>query len=184
MSDATQVSEAKMKKTIENFKKTLAGVRTGRASAGLLNHIIVDYYGTQVPLKQLAGISAPEARLIVVQPYDKGAIQAIEKAIMSSDVGIQPQSEGGIIRLPVPQLTEERRKDLSKMIKKEAEEYKVAIRNARQDAMKDIKKNLEDKTISEDQKKNQEESVQNLTNKYSKDIEALLTAKEKEIMEV
>ena len=184
MSDTGKIIEAKMKKTIESFRKSLAGIRTGRASASLLDTIIVEYYGTQVPLKQLAGVSAPEPRLLVVTPYDKTAVQSIEKAIQTSDLGLQPMADGGVIRLPIPQLTEERRKDLVKHVKKEGEDFKVALRNLRQDAMKDVKKGVDDKTITEDQKKNKEEEIQVIINKYSKEIDTLLAAKEIEIMEV
>lgn len=184
MADLVKTSEDRMKKTIENFKKSLAAVRTGRATPNLLDHVVVEYYGTQVPLKQLASISAPEPRLLVIQPYDKNSIQGIEKAIMTSDLGIQPSSEGGVIRLAIPQLTEERRKELVKLVKKETEEYKVAVRNIRQDAMKEIKKELDGKTISEDQKRNKEELIQKLTDRHTKETESLLAAKEKEVMEI
>ncbi|MFC1559695.1 ribosome recycling factor [Candidatus Margulisiibacteriota bacterium] len=184
MTDLAKNSEDRMKKTIDNMKKSMAAVRTGRAAPSLLDHVVIEYYGTKVPLKQMASVSAPEPRLLVIQPYDKSAIQSIEKAIMTSDLGIQPASEGGVIRLSFPQLTEERRKDLVKLVKKEAEDYKVSIRSIRQDAMKEIKKELDDKKISEDQKKNKEDAIQKLTDKYTKDVEGLLAAKEKEVMEI
>jgi len=184
MNDILKTSEEKMKKTIDNYKKGLAAVRTGRASPALLDHVVVDYYGTTVPLKQLASVAVPEPRLIVVQPYDKSSVQNIEKAIQTSNLGLQPRSEGGVIRLQIPQLTEERRKDLVKVVKKEAEDYRVAVRNIRQEGMREIKKELDEKKISEDIKKNKEDSIQKLTDKYVKDIDALLAAKEKEIMEI
>jgi ribosome recycling factor len=177
-------AEEKMKKAIEVAKKNFAGVRTGRASAALLDHVTVEYYGTKVPLKQLAGVSVPESRLIVVQPYDKNSTKLIEKAIQTSDVGINPVSEGGKIRLPLPALTEERRRELVKLVKKEAEDARVALRNIRRDAIAHLKQKKEAKEISEDAEKNQEEATENLVKKFSAEIDTLLKAKETEIMEV
>lgn len=184
MADIIKEAEDKMKKAVENAKKNFAGVRTGRASASLLDHITVEYYGTQVPLKQLASVAVPESRLIVVQPYDKNSVKMIEKAIQTSDVGINPISEGGKIRLPMPPLTEERRKELVKIVKKEAEEAKVALRNIRRDAIAHLKKQKDEKHISEDMEKNQEEATQKLVEKFSAETDTLLKHKEAEIMEV
>jgi ribosome recycling factor len=184
MPDIIKDAEDKMKKAVENAKKNFAGVRTGRASASLLDHITVEYYGTHVPLKQLASVAVPEPRLIVVQPYDKNSAKMIEKAIQTSDVGINPISEGGRIRLPMPPLTEERRRDLVKLVKKEAEEARVSLRNIRRDAIAHLKKQKEEKHISEDMEKNQEEATQKLVEKYSAEIDTLLKNKESEIMEV
>ncbi|MBU0687041.1 MAG: ribosome recycling factor [Candidatus Margulisbacteria bacterium] len=184
MSDVISQAEQKMKKAFDVVKKNFSGVRTGRASAALLDHVTVEYYGTKVPLIQLAGISVPESRLIVVQPYDKNSVKLIEKALQTSDIGINPVSEGGKIRLPLPQPTEERRKELVKVLKKEAEEGKVAIRNIRRDAMTQLKKQKDAKEISEDAEKNQEEAVQKLVDRFTKEIDSLLKTKEKEVMEV
>lgn len=177
MADVIKESEAKMQKAIEALKKNFAGVRTGRANPALLDPIQVDYYGSMVPLKQLSSVSAPEPRMLVVTPYDKGAAQAIEKAISSSNLGVNPKNEGGVIRLILPELSEERRRDLTKIIKKESEESKIAVRNVRRDA-------LSEKAATEDEKKNLEKKIQELTDKVTAEIDKLLAAKEKEILEV
>lgn len=184
MSDAVQDAESKMKKGVENTQKKFAGIRTGRANPSLLDPVMVDYYGTLVPLKQLANISIPEPRMIVVQPYDKGAMKDIERGIQKSDLGLSPMVDGGIIRLPLPALTEERRRDLVKVVKKESEEGKVAIRNIRRDAMDALKKMKDKKELSEDVAKTKEDQLQKLTTRYTEEIDKLLAAKEKEIMEV
>jgi len=184
MQDVIKESEQKMQKAIENLKKNFSAVRTGRANPSLLDHIHVDYYGASCSLKQLATVSAPEPRLIVITPFDKNAAQAIEKAIQTSDLGINPKNEGGLIRLILPEPSEERRKELVKVTKKEAEEAKIAIRNVRRDANEALKKQKADKTITEDIEKMQDKKVQDLTDKSAKEIDALLAHKEKEIMEV
>jgi ribosome recycling factor len=177
-------AEEKMKKTIESVKKVFASIRTGRATPSLLDHITVDYYGAMVPLKQLANVSVPEPRTLVIQPYDKSSIKDIEKAIQKSDLGLPPNSEGGVIRLNMPQPTQERRNDLVKTVKKEAENSKVAIRNIRKDFITEIKTKFESEKWSEDRKKNEEDAIQALTNKYIAEIDKLLVAKEAEIMSI
>ena len=171
-----------MKKSLESTRKYFASMRTGRASPGILDSITVEYYGTTVPLKQLANVSVPEPRQLMVQPYDKGSIADIEKAIMKSDLGIQPRTEGGVIRLPLPQLTEERRKELVKLAKKAAEEGKVSLRNIRRDGHEAAKGGVGGEKVSEDAKKQLEEKIQKLTDKYSKEIDDLTKNKEEEIL--
>lgn len=177
-------SEDRMKKAIDFLTKDLASMRAGRANPGMLDRIMVDYYGEPTPLNQLANITVPEARLLVIQPWDKNSIADIEKAILKSDLGINPSNDGNVIRLAVPQLTEERRKDLVKVVKKRAEEAKVAIRNIRRDANELIKQAEKDKLVSEDEAKKGTEEIQKITDKGVKDIEAILQAKEKDLMEV
>ena len=177
-------SESRMQKALETLRKNFAAVRTGRANPALLDHVQVEYYGTSVPLKQLASVAAPEPRALLVTPYDKGASQAIEKAIQSSDLGVNPKNEGSVIRLTLPEPSQERRKELVKVVKKEAEDAKIALRNVRRDAIETLKKQKADKTITEDAEKQQDKKVQELTDKYSAEIDKLLAGKEKEIMEV
>lgn len=184
MEDVLKESEAKMQKAIEILKKNFSAVRTGRAHPALLDHIQVEYYGSKAPLKQLGQISAPEPRMLVITPYDKNSNQAIEKAILASDLGINPKNEGGLIRLTMPELSEERRKDLIKVIKKETEEAKIGMRNVRREAIEVLKKQKADKKITEDGEKMQDKKVQELIDKYSAEVDKLLTAKEKEILEV
>jgi ribosome recycling factor len=184
MEDVIKTAESKFKKAIEALKKNFAAVRTGRANPSLLDHVLVDYYGTKTPLKQLAGISVPEPRTIAITPYDKNAVKDIEKAIQTSDLGLPPNSEGGIIRLNLPQPTEERRKDLVKVIKKEAEDAKVAVRNVRRDVIESLKGEKKKGTLSEDAEKMKEETVQKLVKKYTEEIDKMLQHKEKEVMEV
>ncbi|MDD5593835.1 MAG: ribosome recycling factor [Candidatus Margulisbacteria bacterium] len=184
MEDVLKDSESRMQKAIESLKKNFSAVRTGRAHPALLDHVMVEYYGTSVPLKQLGQIGAPEPRMLVITPYDKNASQAIEKAIMSSDLGINPKNEGGLIRLMLPELSEERRRDLTKVIKKETEEAKIAMRNVRRDAIELLKKQKADKKITEDEEKTKDKKVQDLIDKYSAEVDKLLSAKEKEILEV
>lgn len=184
MQDVLKESEAKMKKAVEVQKHNFAAVRTGRASPALLDHVKVSYYGTDVPLKQIASVSVPDLRMMVVTPYDKNSLADIEKAIMTSDLGINPKREASLIRLYLPDLSEERRKDLVKLIKKESEEGKIAIRNVRREANDNLKKKKSAKEITEDDEKNMDKKVQDLTNKFCAEIDALLAAKEKEIMEV
>ena len=182
--DILKESEEKMKKTIEHLTKDLAAMRAGRANPAMLDRIMVDYYGEPTPLTQLANITVPEARLIVIQPWDKSSIGSIEKAVMKSDLGVNPSNDGNVIRIAIPQLTEERRKDMVKLIKKRAEEARVAVRNIRRDA-NDMLKSLEkDKSVSEDESKKGMDDVQKSTDKFIKDIDSILAAKEKDIMEV
>jgi len=184
MQDVLKETEIRMKKAIEVVKKNFAAVRTGRASASLLDHVKVSYYGTEVPLKQMASVSVPEPRSMTLTPFDKSATKEIEKAIMASDLGISPRVEAGVIRLFLPEPSEERRKELVKVIKKEAEDSKVAIRNIRRDAVETLKQQKNDKAITEDDEKVQDKKVQDLTNKHNKEIDDLFHAKEKEILTV
>ncbi len=176
--------DSKMIKTIEVVKANFASVRAGRANAGVLDRIMVEYYGTPTPLNQVAAISAPDPRTLVVQPWDATLLKAIEKAIQTSDLGINPQNDGRLIRLAFPQLTEERRKDLTKQVKKYAEDGKVAVRNIRRDAMDDIKALKKKSEITEDDQKNLEKELQDLTDKRCKDIDELCAKKEQELMAV
>jgi len=182
--DVLKESEHKMQVAVEVVKKNFAAVRTGRANPALLDHVKVNYYGADVPLKQLASISVPEPRMLLLTPFDKNASQEIEKAIMTSDLGINPKRETGVIRLFLPELSEERRKEFAKLVKKESEDGKVAIRNVRREANDSLKKKKNAKEITEDDEKTLDKKVQDLTNKYSIEIDKLLAAKDKEIMEV
>ncbi len=184
MDDTIKNTEEKFKKTIESLKRNYAALRTGRASPALLDHVMVDYYGTKTSLKQLAGVSVPDPRSMVITPYDKNAVKDIEKAILTSDLGLTPRIEAGIVRLSLPQPTEERRKDLVKIVKKESEEARVSIRNIRREAMDAYKAQKTKGTLSEDQEKIKEEETQKLVKKYTEDIEKIELQKEKEIMEV
>ncbi|NLC12164.1 MAG: ribosome recycling factor [Firmicutes bacterium] len=177
-------AEKKMKKTVEIFIKEIGTMRAGRAVPSLLDKITVDYYGTPTPLNQLAGISAPEPRLLVIQPWDKNAIGDIEKAILKSDLGLTPVNDGNVIRLSIPQLTEERRKELVKTIRKKAEEARVAIRNIRREINDAIKSLEKEGSITEDERRIGQDNVQEITDAQIKEIDLFLENKEKEIMEV
>jgi len=177
-------AESRMNKTIEHLSSDFASMRAGRANPAMVERIMVNYYGALTPLNQMANINVPEARLLVINPWDKGSIAEIEKAIMKSDLGITPSNDGNVIRLNVPQLTEDRRKDLVKVVKKRAEEGKVAIRNIRREANDMIKASEKDKMVSEDASKKGLDEIQKVTDKYIKDIDQILQMKEKEIMEV
>ncbi len=179
-----KISEEKMSKTLGILKKDLASLRAGRANPAMLDRITVDYYGTETPLQQLANISAPEPRTILIQPWDPKAISLIEKAILKSDLSINPTNDGKIIRLSVPQLTEERRKEIVKLIKKMGEESKIAVRNTRRDANENLKKLKKDGKIAEDEWKKAEDNMQKITDKHIKDIDSIIEIKESEIMEV
>lgn len=176
--------EAKMDKTIEALKRELAAVRTGRASTSLLDRITVDYYGTPTPVKQVANVSAPEPRLITIVPWERKMLGAIEKAILKSDLGLNPNNDGTMIRLEIPQLTEERRKELSKKVGKIAEESKVVIRNIRRDANDTLKKMEKKKEVTEDDSKAGQEDIQKLTDKKIKAIDEIKDKKVKEVMAV
>ncbi len=175
---------SKMEKSIISFKKDISTLRTGRANTNMLDTIKVDVYGQLMPIEQLATISVPEARLISIQVWDKGNISVIESAIQKSELGINPQIDGQIIRLRIPDLTEERRKDLIKILKNMGEKSKVSIRNIRREANEDLKKKLKEKKISEDQNKNFEKIIQKLTDTNIQNIEKILTEKEKEIIQI
>jgi ribosome recycling factor len=173
-----------MEKSVDATRHKFGSVRTGRASTALLDRITVDYYGAQTPLKQLATVSAPEARLLTVQPYDKSSIKNIERAIMESDVGLTPNNDGSIIRLQVPELTEERRKELVKVVRHLAEEGRVAIRNIRRDVMHDLRELRDAGEAGSDDEHRAEEALQKLTDEKVKELDAVLKAKEEEILEV
>ncbi len=176
--------DERMKKTIEVVKSNFAAVRAGRANAGVLDRITVEYYGAPTPLNQVANIGSPDPRTLTIQPYDMSLLKAIEKAIQTSDLGINPQNDGRVIRLAFPQLTEERRRDLTKQVRKYGEEGKVALRNIRRDAMDDIKKKTKKSELTEDDQKKLEKELQDLTDKRCKDIDDLTAKKEKELMAV
>lgn len=176
-------AEERMEKAIGSLKRELASLRAGRATPALLDRIQVEYYGTMTPLNQLANINTPDSRTLLIQPWDKSSVSAIEKAILKSELGLTPTSDGTTIRLSIPPLTEERRGELVKMTKKYGEEAKVAVRNIRRDANDEIKK-LEKSAISEDESRRHQEDIQKTTDKYIAEIDKVLAAKEKEIMEV
>lgn len=176
--------EEKMNKRVEGFHSELKTIRAGRANASVLDKVTVEYYGAQTPIAQIGAISSPEPRMLVIQPWDVSILGQIEKAINKSEIGIAPQNDGKVIRLNFPPLTEERRKELVKSVKKYSEEAKVQVRNARRDAMDDFKKKQKASEITEDDLKGIEKDIQNLTDKYIKEIDDITAAKEKEILEV
>lgn len=177
-------AEVRMGKSIDSLKSELAKIRTGRAHPSILDQVKVDYYGTDTPLSQVANINIEDSRTLAVTPWEKPMVAAIEKAIMASDLGLNPMSAGTVIRIPLPPLTEERRRDLVKVVKHEAENSRVAIRNIRRDANSDFKDLLKEKEISEDESHQSEDSVQKITDKYVAKVDELLTAKEAELMEI
>lgn len=177
-------AEDRMQKTIDSLKRDLTGVRAGRASPGLIERLEVDYYGTATPLNQISGISAPEARLLVVQPWDRGAVGAIEKAIRSSDLGLNPTNDGQLIRIAIPALNEERRKSLVKVVRNKVEESRVAMRNIRRDGVAQIKELMKEKAIGEDDEHRGEQQIQELTNRFISEADKIGKHKEDEILEV
>ena len=179
-----KVYEEKMKKSVEAVERDFGAVRAGRANASVLNRIQVDYYGTPTPIQQIAAVASPDPRTLLITPWDASALKGIEKAIQESDLGINPQNDGKSIRLAFPQLTEERRKELVKQIRKYAENGKVAIRNIRRDAMEDFKKKKKAAEITEDDLKQLEKELQDMTDKHCKDIDELTVKKEQELMAV
>ena len=179
----TNVNE-KMQKSLDSFKSDLAKIRTGRAHTGLLDHIVVDYYGSMVPINQVAGVNLGDAKTINVQPYEKNMVAKVEKAIRDSDLGLNPATSGDLIRVPMPILTEERRKDLIKVGRTEAESAKVAIRNIRRDANDSLKKSLKEKAISEDDERRSQDDVQKITDKFIAEIDKLLQSKESELLAI
>ena len=183
MSDLSNVEE-RMKKTISVFGENLSEVRAGRANPAILNKVSIDYYGVPTPINQVAGISVPEARMIVIQPWDVSVLKEIEKAIIASDIGLNPNNDGKVIRLNFPELTEERRKDLVKDIKKMAEESKVSVRAIRRDGIDEVKKANKDNLITEDELSRDEDNIQKLTDKYIAEIDKMLEEKEKEVMSI
>lgn len=182
--DILKSAEDGMKKAVSTTQKELQGIRTGRANPALLDRVMVNYYGAPTPLKQLANISTPDGKCLVVQPYDKNALKDMEIAINKSDLGMTPNNDGNVIRIVVPTLTEERRKELVKVIKKFAEEGKVAIRNSRRDGLEAMKKLEKDKQISEDEMRKEQDHLQKLTDKYTKEIDDMSASKEKEVLSV
>jgi ribosome recycling factor len=177
-------TEQKMVKSVDALKHDLAKIRTGRAHTGLLDHIQVDYYGAMVPLSQVGNVGLSDARTITVQPYEKKLVPVIEKAIRDSDLGLNPASSGDVIRVPMPPLTEERRKDLTKVVRHEGENAKVAVRNLRRDAIAHLKEMLKKKEVSEDDERRAQDDVQKLTDRFIADIDKLIAEKEKEILTV
>ena len=183
LSETYEETRDRMEKTIESLQKEMKRVRTGRASLSLLDGIRVDYYGTQTPLNQMASLSVPESRLIVIQPWDVSVIKQIEKAILKSDLGLTPSSDGKLIRIAIPPLTEERRKDLVKVVNKIAEEYKVAVRNIRRDANEMVKELKKESEISEDDAFKAQDEIQKITDQFIGKVDEIQAAKEKEILE-
>lgn len=177
-------AKSKMEKAISAYTRELASIRAGRANAALLDKVFVDYYGAPTPINQLAGVSVPEARLLVIQPYDKTILGEIEKAILKSDLGLNPTNDGSVIRIAIPALTEERRKELVKVVKKEAEEAKIAIRNIRRDGNEDLKKLEKNGEITEDDLRGYSDDIQKITDQHISKIDEITKDKEKEILEV
>ncbi|MFZ5943676.1 MAG: ribosome recycling factor [Bacillota bacterium] len=177
-------SEDRMQKTVEVLRKEFASLRAGRANIAILDKVQVEYYGVPTPINQMANVTAPEARLLLIQPWDKSTIPNIEKAILKSDLGLNPSSDGTVIRISIPQLTQERRKELVKMIKKKTEDARVGIRNIRRDANDTLKSLEKTKEISEDETKKAQDDVQKLTDKFISEVEKVLDNKEQEIMEI
>ncbi|MGG5316637.1 ribosome recycling factor [Enterococcus sp. AZ072] len=185
MADAVMnEAQQKMKKAEESLQRQLGQIRAGRANASLLDRITVNYYGAPTPVNQLASITVPEARVLMITPFDKSTIEDVEKAILASDIGLNPANDGNVIRLVIPQLTEERRKELAKEVKKEAENAKVAVRNVRRDAMDDYKKQQKNSDITEDDLRSMEKDIQKLTDDSVKEIDKIVSEKEKELLEV
>lgn len=177
-------AETRMGKTITSLKNDLTKLRTGRAHSSLLDHITVEYYGSEVPLSQVANVSVLDSRTLSVSPWEKAMVQAIEKAIMNSNMGLNPATTGELIRIPLPPLTEERRKDMIKIVRAEGENAKVAIRNIRRDVLGDIKSLLKDKEITEDDDRQAQDDVQKITDKYVKQVDEAIAIKEKDLMEI
>lgn len=184
VADIRKSAETRMTKSIETLKVNLAKIRTGRAHAGILDHVQVEYYGSPVPISQVANVSVVDARTLSVQPWEKNMVGPIDKAIRESDLGLNPQSMGDSIRVPMPPLTEERRRDLTKVVKAEGEEAKVAVRNLRRDANDGLKKLVKEKAISEDEERRAQDDIQKLTDRFVAEIDKLVAQKEAEIMKV
>ena len=184
LKEVVKKTEETMKHSIEHLQQELGGIRTGKANPALLDSIKVNYFGQQVPLKQVASLAAPDARLITVQPWDRSIIGEIEKAILASELGLNPQSDSALIRLPIPQLTEERRRDLAKVVKRLGEDTKVTIRNIRRDANERIRKLEKEHEIGEDAMRANQEEIQKLTDRYIVRVDEVVSVKEKEIMEL
>lgn len=184
IADIKKNVEQKMARSLEVLKADLSKIRTGRAHTGLLDHVMVEYYGTPTPVSRVANVTVVDARTLGVQPYDKNMINAVEKAIRDSDLGLNPVTHGDLIRVPMPMLTEERRRDLIKVVKGEGENAKVAVRNIRRDANEQLKKLLKDKAISEDEERRAQDEVQKLTDRFIAEIDKILRAKEADLMAI
>jgi len=184
IADIRKQAADKMAKSVEALKHDLAKVRTGRAHAGLIDHLRVDYYGSEVPINQVGNVTLADARTISVQPFEKKMVQVIEKAIRDSDLGVNPATSGDVIRIPMPALTEERRRELTKIVKHEGENAKVAVRNVRRDAIQHLKELLKNSDVSEDDEKRAQDEVQKMTDKAIADIDKLVAEKEKDVMSV
>jgi len=184
ISDLKKTAEQKMHKTIDTLKSDLGKVRTGRAHAGILDHLHVDYYGSSMPINQVANITLSDARTITVQPWEKKMIPVVEKAIRDSDLGVNPATSGDVIRVPMPPLTEERRKELVKVVRHEAENARIAVRNIRRDANEHFKRLLKDKQVSEDDERHAQQDVQKLTDRFIAEIDKVLAAKESDLMAI
>jgi ribosome recycling factor len=184
IADVKKAAEQKMQKSVEALKTDLGKVRTGRAHTGLLDHIKVDYYGTMMPINQVANVTLADAHTITVQPWEKKMVQPVEKAIRDSDLGLNPATSGDLIRVPMPALTEERRKELIKVVHREAENARVAVRNIRRDAISHLKELLKAKSVAEDEERRAQDDVQKLTDRYIADVDKLLHAKEADLMAV
>jgi ribosome recycling factor len=182
--DLKKDARQRMKKSIAALKHEFSGVRTGRAHTGLLDHVTVDYYGAEVPLNQAANVHVEDARTLAVQPWEKSMVPKIEKAIISADLGLNPTTAGTVIRIPLPPLTEERRRELVKVVKQEAENARIAVRNIRRDVNADLKALLKDKDITEDEERAAEQAIQKITDESIAEIDAMLEQKEKDLMEV
>lgn len=184
INDVTTDAQARMARSIDALRQELSKLRTGRAHPSLLDHVRVSYYGSEMPLNQVANVSVQDARTLGVAPYDKGMVSAIEKAIRDSDLGLNPVSAGNLIRVPLPALTEERRKDMIKVVRHEAEAARVAIRNVRREANHDLKELVKEKAVSEDQERRAEDEVQKLTDRFVAEVDKVLQAKEADLMEI
>ena len=184
LDDIMKDARERMTKCVQNFQADMKKLRTGRAHPSLIEHLKVDYYGSEVPLQQVASIAVEDGRTLVISPWEKTVVQAVEKAIFKSDLGLTPMTAGTVIRIPMPPLTEERRREITKMLRHDAEGARVAVRNVRRDVMSDVKDLLKEKMISQDDERRAETEIQKLTDKHVADIEQLLAAKEKEIMQV
>ncbi len=184
LDDVVEDAERRMKKTLEHVKDDFASIRTGKASASLLNRVMVNYYGQSTPLNQIASIAVPEPTLMVVSPYDKSIIGEVEKAILQSELGLNPVDDGNVIRLPIPRLTEERRRELTRLVRSKAEDGRVAVRNVRRDAIEELRAFEKDSEITKDDLHRGMEEMQKLTDKYIREIDEMLKIKEKELMEV
>ena len=182
--DHVKTTEERMEKSLAAFRRDLGTVRVGRAAPALLDKVVVEYYGTATPINQVASVSAPEPRLLVVQPWDKSSLASIEKALLKSDLGLTPSNDGNVIRLSIPQLTEERRVELTKMVRKIAEEGRVAVRNVRRDVNEEIKKLEKQAAVSEDESRRLQERIQDVTDRVVAEIDRLLAQKEREMLEV